>query len=170
MNAMRQPVLVLNASYEPVNICGAQRALVMLVKGTVVVEEARDVRAHRDYPVPSVVRLKQYHWIPQRSAVQLSHKNIYLRDSYTCQYCGDGFPARLLTLDHVLPRAQGGTSCWENLVAACGPCNRRKDDKTPEQAGMTLLRRPRAMTIHTARSMMRLAGHTEESWQKYLYF
>jgi 5-methylcytosine-specific restriction endonuclease McrA len=169
MNAMLQPVLVLNATYEPVNITGATRALVLVVKGAAVVEEARDVRAHRDYMIPSVVRLREYRRIPHRAQV-LSHKNIYMRDGYTCQYCGEQFKARDLTWDHVIPVAQGGLNRWENLVACCGPCNRRKNDKTPEQAGMKLLRVPRPLTIHTSRSMMRMMGHEETSWRKYLYF
>lgn len=169
MSTMMQPVLVLNASYEPVNITGARRAIVLVLKGVAVVEESRDVRPHRDFFVPSVVRLQQYRRIPQRIQM-LSRKNIYVRDSYTCQYCGKVFTARELTLDHVLPRSKGGASSWENMVAACQPCNRKKNDRTPEQAGMKLLRVPKPVTIHTSRSMMRLMGHQEEAWKKYLYF
>jgi 5-methylcytosine-specific restriction endonuclease McrA len=169
MNVMMQPVLVLNASYEPVNICGAKRALILVIKGAALVEESREMRAHRDFMVPSVVRLRQYHRVPNRVQV-LSRKNIYLRDNYTCQYCGEKLTAKQLTLDHVIPRAQHGTSRWENLVACCEPCNRRKNDRTPEQAGMKLLRVPRPLTIHTSRGMIRLAGHEEQAWRKYLYF
>ena len=169
MNTMMQPVLVLNASYEPVNICGARRALVLVIKGAAVIEESRDVRAHRDFMVPSVVRLRQYRRVPMRTQV-LSRKNIYIRDGFTCQYCGDVLSARDLTLDHVTPKSRSGLSRWENLVACCPGCNHRKGDRTPAEAGMQLLRVPRPLTIHTSRGMLRLAGHEEMSWRKYLYF
>ncbi len=169
MSTMTQPVLVLNASYEPVNITGARRAIVLVLKGVAVVEESRDVAIHRELYLPSVVRLQQYRRLPQRVQM-LSRKNIYVRDGYMCQYCGGVFIARDLTLDHVVPRSKGGESSWENLVAACQPCNRKKNDRTPEQAGMKLMRMPKPVTIHTSRSMMRLMGHQEEAWKKYLYF
>lgn len=169
MSMMTQPVLVLNASYEPVNITGARRAIVLVLKGVAVIEESRDTRVHSDLYLPSVVRLQQYRRIPQRVQM-LSRKNIYVRDSYTCQYCGRVFTARELTLDHVLPRSKGGASNWENLVAACQACNRTKNDRTPEQAGMKLLRMPKPVTIHSSRSMMRMMGHQEEAWKKYLFF
>jgi hypothetical protein len=75
-----------------------------------------------------------------------------------------------LTLDHVFPRSRGGLSSWENLVAACKSCNRRKADRTPEEAEMPLLRRPRPVTIHTARGILRSQGEAEKMWSKYLYF
>lgn len=169
MNTMLQPVLVLNASYEPINITGARRALVLVIKGAAVIEEARDFRAHRDFPMPSVVRLRDYRRVPKRIQV-LSRKNIYIRDGYRCQYCGMEFPARELTLDHVVPSSRGGPSRWENLVACCKSCNHRKGNRTPDEAGMKVLRIPRPLTIHTSRGMLRLAGHTEAAWRKYLYY
>jgi len=167
-NTMR-PVLVLNASYEPIHIASARRALVLVIKGAAVIEEARDVMAHRDYPLPSVVRLRQYRRVPSRVQV-LSRKNIYIRDGYACQYCGEVLPARDLTLDHVTPKSRGGLSRWENLVASCHKCNHTKGDRTPAEAGMTLRRVPRPLTIHTSRGMLRLAGHNEAAWRKYLYY
>lgn len=169
MNTMMQPCLVLNASFEPVNIASARRALVLVIKGAAVVEESRNIRAHRDFMVPSVVRLRQYRRVPSRVQV-LSRKNIYIRDGYRCQYCGVEFPARELTLDHVVPRSRNGLSRWENLVASCAGCNHRKGDRTPEEAGMKVLRVPRQLTIHTSRSMLRLAGHEEPSWRRFLYY
>ena len=169
MNVMAQPTLVLNASYEPIFICSPKRALTLIVKGTATVEESREIRVHRDYMLPSVVRLRHYRRIPSRVQV-VSRKNLYARDGYRCQYCGEEFAAKDLTLDHVMPKSQGGQSRWENLVAACGACNRKKGNRTPSEAGMELLRTPRVLSIHTARGMLRMAGHEEFSWRKYLYF
>lgn len=169
MNAMLQPVLVLNGSYEPINITGARRAIVLVLKGAAVIEESRGIPIHRDLMLPSVVRLRQFRRIPHRIQ-QLSRRSIYIRDNYTCQYCAEKFSAHALTLDHVIPRAQGGLNRWENLVTSCKPCNHTKDSRTPEEAGMKLLRVPRPLTIHTSRGMMRLAGHSEPTWQRYLFY
>lgn len=168
-NLMTTPVLVLNASYEPVNITGARRAIVLLVKGAAVVEEAHDPYVHVGLQLPCVIRLRQYRRVPVRVQV-LSRKNVLIRDGYTCQYCGEKLPGHLLTLDHVIPSSRGGKSRWENLVAACEPCNRRKANRTPEEVGMVLLRAPRQMTIHTSRAVMRLLGSDEEKWKKYLFY
>jgi 5-methylcytosine-specific restriction endonuclease McrA len=100
----------------------------------------------------------------------LTRKNILLRDNHQCQYCGETFSAVDLTLDHVIPRSRGGGSTWENLVAACSTCNRRKADQTPEEAEMPLLRRPRPVTLHTARGILRAQGEQEKAWRRYLYF
>ena len=169
MNASMQPVLVVNATYEPLNITSVKRAMVLVTKGAAIIQEARPVRLHRDFMAPSVVRLTRFRHVPHRTQV-LSRKNIYIRDGYTCQYCGKVFSARDLTLDHVIPKSRGGSSRWENLVAACNACNRRKDDKTTDEAGMKVLRQPRPLTIHTSRGMIRLAGHEEPSWRKFLYY
>ena len=169
MNVATIPVLVLNASYEPLTISSAKRVLASIVKGIAVVEEARDFMVHPRYRCPSVVRLKDFRHVPRRHLI-VSRKNILLRDGWVCQYCGLKFRPAQLTMDHVMPSSRGGQDRWENLVTACKPCNHRKNDRTPEEAGMPLLRIPRPLTIHTSRSMMRLAGHEEEAWRKYLYF
>ena len=169
---LQTPVLVLNATYEPVNVCGARRALVLILKGAALAEEesAREVCSARlAMRVPSVIRLLEYHRIPYQARV-LSRKNILIRDRHTCQYCGTVFSASELTLDHVHPRSQGGKSSWENLVACCYPCNNSKGDRTPEQAGMKLLRHPRPFNLHTNRYLMRLMAHTDLRWRKYLFF
>ena len=119
--------------------------------------------------VPSVIRLLSYRHIPQQSRA-LSRKNILLRDRNTCQFCGKPLPASELTLDHVVPRSRGGSSTWENLVACCYRCNNRKGDRTPEEAGFRLARRPRPFTLHTSRQLMRLIGHKDEKWRKYLLY
>lgn len=163
------PVLVLNASYEPVNITRARRALVLLIKGVAVVEEAHERFVHVGLRLPCVIRLRQYRRLPSRIQT-LSRKNILIRDGHICQYCGGKFLGSDLELEHVIPRARGGESTWENLVAACRNCNARKADRTPAEAGMTLLRQPRRVTIHTSRTWMRQTGADEEKWRKYLYY
>jgi 5-methylcytosine-specific restriction endonuclease McrA len=168
-SAMTMPVLVLNASYEPVNITRARRALVLLIKGAAVIEEAHDRFVHVGLQLPCVIRLRQYRRLPSRIQT-LSRKNILIRDSYMCQYCGERLLSSESELEHVIPRAQGGASTWENLVAACRDCNARKADRTPAEAGMKLLRQPRRMTIHTSRGLIRQTGIGEEKWRKYLYY
>jgi 5-methylcytosine-specific restriction endonuclease McrA len=168
-SAMTNPVLVLNASYEPVNVTRARRAIVLLVKGTAVVEEAHERLVHVGLRLPCVIRLRQYRRLPARVQT-LSRKNILIRDAYMCQYCGGHFAAAGLELEHVMPRARGGLSTWENLVAACRACNARKADRTPAEAGMKLLRLPRAVTIQTSRAFLRQMGSAEEKWRKYLFY
>ncbi|HCT62119.1 MAG TPA: HNH endonuclease [Acidobacterium sp.] len=171
--SMQTPVLVLNASYEPINICGARRALVLVLKGVARTEEEQGAilhaaRAHM--PLPSVIRLLEYRRIPHQTRA-LSRKNILLRDRNTCQYCGVVLPAGELTLDHVLPRSRGGLSTWENLVACCHACNRRKGNQLlHEQTEMKLLREPRPFSLHTSRHIMRMIGHSDLKWRKYLYY
>src|SRR6202000_2101325 len=117
--AMQTPVLVLNASYEPINICGARRALVLVLKGVARTEEEQGSIRHSArtrVAMPSVIRLLDYRRIPHQTRA-LSRKNILLRDRNTCQYCGVVLPSGELTLDHVMPRSRGGNSTWENLVA-----------------------------------------------------
>ena len=167
-----QPVLVLNASYEPINVCAARRALVLVLKGVAHAEEINGHCLHSArvaFPVPSVIRLLDYRRIPHRTRA-LSRKNILLRDRHSCQYCGRACSAPELTLDHVVPRSRGGRSSWENLVACCHRCNHRKGDRLPEEAGMRLLREPRPFNLHTSRHLMRMMGHGDEKWRKYLFF
>jgi len=163
------PVLVLNASYEPVNITRARRALVLLIKGVAVIEEAHDRFVYVGVQLPCVIRLRQYRRLPLRLQT-LSRKNILIRDGHICQYCGVKFLSSELELEHVIPRSRGGLSTWENLVAACRDCNARKGDRTPAEVGMKLLRQPRRVTIHTSRAFMRQTGIGEEKWRKYLYY
>lgn len=168
---LHSPVLVLNATYEPINICVARRAIVLVLKGLALPEEhsTRVICASSlEMPVPSVIRLLEYRRIPHPVRA-LSRKNILLRDRNTCQFCGHALPPSQLTLDHVIPRSQGGKSAWENLVACCHPCNNRKGDRTPEKAGMKLLRQPRPFNLHTSRHLMRLMAHDHTRWRKYLF-
>lgn len=170
---LQTPVLVLNASYEPINICGARRALVLVLKGVARTEEEHGHTLHAArvrMPMPSVIRLLEYRRIPHQTRA-LSRKNILLRDRNTCQYCGCVLTASELTLDHVLPRSRGGTSTWENLVACCHDCNRRKGSQLlHELQDMKLMREPRPFSLHTSRHIMRMLGSGDAAWRKYLYF
>src|SRR6267143_1365952 len=169
---MQTPVLVLNASYEPINICGARRALVLVLKGVARTEEEQGAVLHAArmrIAMPSVIRLLEYRRIPHQTRA-LSRKNILLRDRNTCQYCGEVLPSSELTIDHVVPRSRGGASTWENLVACCHSCNRSKGNQFPIEADMKLMREPRAFNLHTSRHIMRLMGRSDDKWRKYLFY
>lgn len=172
MFRLHHPVLVLNASYEPINICAARRAIVLVLKGLAHPEELTQQTlsaARRQFAVPSVIRLLEYRRIPHQSRA-LSRKNILMRDRYACQYCGRSGQSATLTLDHVIPRSRGGESAWENLVACCHECNNRKGNRTPEEANMKLSKVPRPFSLHTSRHLMRLLGRGEDQWRKYLFY
>lgn len=136
-------VLMLNQNYEPLTVCSARRAVVLLFQGKVeMIEKADRLRIRTvstSYALPSVVRLWQYRKVPYKR-IMLSRKNVHVRDRNTCQYCGT--QRGPLTVDHVIPRNLGGVDSWENLVCACSRCNNKKGDRTPEDAGMKLSRRP----------------------------
>ena len=169
---LHRPVLVLNASYEPINICAARRALVLILKGVASAEEHIPTMMYSRrtcLPLPSVIRLLEYRRIPHQTRA-LSRKNIMMRDRYVCQYCHQVFNSADLTLDHVIPRSRGGETTWENLVASCNPCNNRKGNRTPEESGMRLLRLPLPFSVHTSRHLMRLLAKSDEQWQKYLFY
>ena len=169
---LQRPVLVLNASYEPINICAARRALVLVLKGVASAEEESAIAVHSaraHVRLPSVIRLLEYRRIPRQTRA-LSRKNILMRDRYTCQYCHRVLPSADLTLDHVIPRSRSGESAWENLVACCHHCNNKKGCRTPEEAGMRLARQPKPFTLHTSRHLMRMLGKGEAQWHKYLFF
>jgi 5-methylcytosine-specific restriction endonuclease McrA len=172
ISVLQSPVLVLNATYEPIHITAVKRALVLVLKGVARAEEENHAVVHSarlSLRVPSVIRLLEYRRIPLQTRA-LSRKNILLRDRNTCQFCGRIFPAADLTLDHVVPRSRGGMTSWENLVACCHGCNNRKGDRTPEEAGLRLIRRPRPFNLHTSRHLMRMLGRAEEKWRKYLFY
>ena len=166
--SLNRLVLVINASYEPIHICSARRALTLVFKGAAVVEEvsAFSIRTARlIIPLPSVVRLLKYRRVPRRKH-SVSRKGIVFRDGSTCQYCQVKLPPNELTLDHVVPRSRGGASTWENLVASCCPCNNRKGDRTPQEAGMLLSKQPRRIGIHAKH---RLLAGDEKAWERYLF-
>jgi 5-methylcytosine-specific restriction endonuclease McrA len=166
--SLNRLVLVLNASYEPINICSARRALTLVFKGAAVVEHVSTftVRTAKiDIPLPSVVRLQQYRRLPRQNR-SVSRKGILLRDGNTCQYCRAALPSRELTLDHVVPKARAGASTWENLVACCFGCNNRKGNRTPQEAGLVLAKQPRQITMHAKH---RLLAGDDAAWNRYLF-
>ncbi len=161
--------MVLNCSYEAVNICSAKRAFVLVCKGAALVEEPSGyfVRTGKlTLSVPSVIRLTRYRRVPRLNR-SVSRRGILLRDSGRCQYCQRPFPAAEFTLDHVIPQSRGGASTWENLVAACKPCNNKKSDRTPAEANMPLLKRPTQLSMHAKHRT--LQGNENNSWERYLF-
>jgi 5-methylcytosine-specific restriction endonuclease McrA len=134
-------VLVLNASYEPLQNVDLRHAIRMLVREVAVVEEAEEGRTIGPFPVPRVLRLIRYVAMRWRHGRRppWSKRGIYLRDRGLCGYCGK----RGHTIDHILPQSRGGRDTWENTVLACGACNNRKGDRTPSEAGMNLRGKPR---------------------------
>jgi 5-methylcytosine-specific restriction endonuclease McrA len=118
------------------------------------------------FPIPGVVRLIVYRRMPRFNRA-VSRKSVMLRDRMTCQYCHQAFEARKLTLDHVIPRSRGGANTWENMVACCHPCNNRKADKTPAEAGMPLNRKPAPIGIHARHRLM--IGGAEPAWDRFLF-
>lgn len=134
-------VLVLNASYEPLQCVRLQHAIRMLVRGVAVVEEAEEGRVIGSFPVPRVLRLVRYVAMRWRHGKRppWSKRGVHLRDRGLCGYCGK----RGHTIDHIVPISRGGLDTWENTVLACGRCNNRKGSRLPAEAGLTLRVRPR---------------------------
>ncbi|MEA3442344.1 MAG: HNH endonuclease [Chloroflexota bacterium] len=136
------PVLVLNQGYEPVNLCRTRRAIVLILRGKAEAVENNRGEIHsvsRVFEIPSVIRLGHMVRRPHRQR-KLTKIEIFNRDHFVCQYCGQ--QVKEITLDHVIPRQRGGEHTWENVVSSCIPCNRRKGGRTPSEAGMKLLRQP----------------------------
>jgi 5-methylcytosine-specific restriction endonuclease McrA len=168
-----EQTLVLNATYEPLKVVDWQRAITLWVQGKVEIVETHDREVHAvsfSFKLPSVVRLLHFVRLKRRPVVQFTRANIYQRDDFTCQYCGDQFAVEELTFDHVVPVAQGGTRGWTNIVTACEPCNRKKGARTPEEAGMTLLRKPHRPTVLAPSIKVTLGFKTPETWLDYLYW
>lgn len=167
-------VLLLNFSYEPLGTIGVARAVCMYFSDKLTVEEFDgDNRLHSpstSIPVPSVVRLKNYVQIRRkRQETTMKRARIYIRDRYRCQYCGEHRSARDLTLDHILPRAQGGESTPQNLVAACVKCNQRKGNRTPEQARMPLLTSQKLLRLGLDHVLLCHYAESRPEWKKYLF-
>lgn len=132
-------VLVLNANYEPINVCNTRRAICLMImeKATLVQNGRGEIHTiGNTYPIPSIIRLEHMVHKP-RARVKLTRREIFRRDHYTCQYCGSS--SRDLTVDHVKPKHLGGTHTWTNVVTACSYCNHKKGGRTLQQSGMKLL-------------------------------
>lgn len=158
--------LVLNASYEPLSVVPARRAVVLVLRGRATLVVGRDERwasEHQSVTVPSVVRLTTFVKVPYRRTVPVTRRAVFGRDSQVCQYCGS--PAE--SLDHVLPRSRGGPHSWENVVACCRPCNIRKGDRLPTEAGLVLRVRPQAPRQYAW--IYASAGYSlDPAWDPYL--
>lgn len=164
---LKKKVLVLNQNYEPLAVCRAQRAVVMVVLGKAEIVERYDgeVRSPTlSVPLPSIVRLCFYIRAP-RQRVALTRRNILKRDRFECQYCGTRVGP--MTTDHVVPRSLGGNDSWTNLVCACVRCNNRKGNRSPDQAGMKLARAPRRPHRYTQITLY--SAIPDKRWRPYLF-
>jgi len=158
--------LVLNATYEPLSIVSRKRAVLLLLREKADVVEASEVvwRSERlELAVPSVIRLRTFVRVPYARRVPLSRKAVFARDEGSCQYCAG--PAE--NLDHIVPRSRGGSHTWENVVAACRRCNSRKGDRTPDEAGLSLVRAPTAPR-RPGWVLITLGALPDPSWRPYL--
>ncbi len=145
-----EAVIVLNAGYEFMGLISWRRAMTLLFSGKVEVLKESDkvVRTvSKSFRVPAVIRLLKFIRQIYRREVPFSRKNVLIRDAFTCQYCGDDFISSELTVDHIIPKVQGGENRWNNVVACCRVCNVKKGGRTPRQAGMSLIRQPFKPTI-----------------------
>jgi len=160
-------VLVLNASYEPLNVCTVRRAHVLVFKGKaeVVEELGKPLRsAAESFVWPHVIRLLSYVRVPKSVQRKISRRALFARDGWRCQYCGTD--SGKLTLDHVVPRSRGGESSWENVVTSCAPCNLRKGNRMLEEVGMRLHAPPRAPA--PALFVTLAAPRIPDRWHPYL--
>jgi 5-methylcytosine-specific restriction endonuclease McrA len=161
-------VLVLNATFEPINVCTVRRATVLVLKDKAVVLEREGEPLHSEHlslDRPNVIRLIAYVRVPRDvHRRKITRKAVLARDAFTCQYCGRSKPA--LTVDHVIPRSRGGKSVWDNIVASCASCNRRKGNRLPREIRMHPIRHPRAPGPTV---FIRIAAPTiPTTWQQYL--
>ncbi len=164
---LNRPVLVLNANFEPLNVCDTKRAIGLLVTGKaeLMVNGRGHVHTARmTYPAPSVIRLEKMIKRP-RPRVKLSKREVFRRDNYTCQYCGR--QTTHLTIDHLVPRHRGGGHRWDNLVTACPACNRRKGGRTAIEAQMNLKHKPAEPPATAAYLFGRHLKENAE-WEKYI--
>jgi 5-methylcytosine-specific restriction endonuclease McrA len=160
-------VLVLNASYEPLNVCTVRRAHVLVFKGKaeVIEELGKPLRsAAETFVWPHVIRLLSYVRVPKSVQRKISRRALFARDGWRCQYCGAD--SGKLTLDHVVPRSRGGESSWENVVTSCAPCNLRKGNRMLEEVGMRLHAPPRAPA--PALFVTLAAPRIPDRWHPYL--
>ncbi len=170
MVTLGQRVLVLNASYEPLQLISVRRAVVLLLqeKAELVEAATQQLRASGfSLDLPLVIRLVRYIKIPRRLRLPCSRRGVLARDRDTCQYCGVQPGRANLTVDHVLPRSQGGQTVWENVVTACRECNHKKGGRTPEQANMELKIKPRQPQYVAFALLGELEDH--DVWRKYAY-
>lgn len=163
-------VLVLNASYEPLRLIPVRRAILLLLQQKAELIEAAEQRLRSQgasFALPVVVRLLRYIALPRIQKLACTRRAVLARDRETCQYCGAQPGRAQLTIDHVVPRAQGGATSWENVVTACSACNHRKANRTPEQANMALRTLPREPRYAAFALLGMIEQHS--TWRKYAY-
>jgi 5-methylcytosine-specific restriction endonuclease McrA len=163
-------VLILNQTFEPLQVCTARRAIILLFTGKAErVEDSGGVIRSPSacFALPLVIRLLHFIAKPVHTAISFNKKNILKRDAYTCQYCGRNSGERM-TIDHVVPKAQGGRTIWENVVSACRACNLRKGNRRPGEAGMHLLRKPTRPHSFSYLGILAHASPQYQAWRKYL--
>ena len=159
-------VLVLNTTYEPLNVCSLRRALVLMLKekAEIVEESPRTIHSERrDFAAPHVIRLRSYVSVPRAASKRISRRAVFARDRFRCQYCGS---QKHLTVDHVVPRSKGGPDSWENVVTSCAPCNRKKGDRLLPAGDLALTRKPRPPEPFSFVFME--VEHIHDSWRPYL--
>jgi 5-methylcytosine-specific restriction endonuclease McrA len=160
-------VLVLNGSYEPLNVCTVRRAHVLVFKGRAEILERHEHPLRTScsaFPRPHVIRLKNYVRVPRGVTKRISRRVLFARDGWRCAYCGTD--SARLTLDHVVPRSRGGNSVWENVVTSCAPCNLTKGDRLLEETSMRLRTPPRSPAPLL---FIRLAAEEiPDVWRRYL--
>lgn len=160
-----QSALVLNATYEPLSVVPARRALCLVLAGKAEVIHENDVlvrSATLTLRSPAVIRLRYFVRAPFRRRTALSRRAVFIRDGHRCQYCGDAADS----IDHVIPRSRGGRNAWDNVTAACRPCNLRKRDRTPEEAGMRLASVPQVP--RDGAWIDAAVGRVPDAWMPYL--
>lgn len=159
--------LKLDASYRPIEVIDSLEALIMCLLGKAIAVENYSKKINTtslSFDLPAVIVLKKVvkfisnHLSPNRS-------NIIWRDKYICQYCGEKFPFSKLTIDHIIPKSRGGKNTWGNLVAACSCCNQSKGNKTPEEAGMSLIKKP----LEPKNNVLRNSSEIRKEWEDYLW-
>jgi 5-methylcytosine-specific restriction endonuclease McrA len=159
-------VLVLNTTYEPLNVCSLRRALVLMLKdkAEVIEDSSTTLRSERaSFTVPHVIRLRSYVSMPRAAGRRISRRAVFARDQFRCQYCG---AQKRLTVDHVVPRSKGGGDGWDNVVTSCAPCNLRKGDRLLPADGLTLARKPRPPEPFSF--IFTEVDHIHDSWRPYL--
>ena len=183
---LTDPTLVLNKHWAPIRVCSVRRALTLVFKNLANVIATENYGLHdfsswvsrgvdedcphirtvgRRIPVPEVIVLHRYDRYIQPRVV-FSRRNLYRRDRYTCQYCAKRYPSERLSIDHVVPRSQGGGSSWTNCVVACTRCNARKGNRSPEKVGMRTLQPPREPPPHMAFTLQ--WGERKPSWEHFV--
>lgn len=162
--------LLLSSNYVPIKVISWDAAIKLKYEGNadVVVEYSEEIRSPSTvWKLPAVMRVKRY--VNPRRGVRYSPANVFLRDGFQCQYCGDHFDKHSLTIDHVVPRSRGGQSVWENAVAACSPCNGKKADRDCDACGMFPLRKPvRPKSLPTMVPQAPRGEATPDEWLAYL--